>query len=230
MLTLPVGLGGSTPGTHEDGDMATNKQARLRAQETRRRAAEMRKQEAAKERRRRVIIAAVVAFLVAGAGVGIYFAATAGKGGFKLDSVKTFKNLSQKHVTTKVTYKQNPPVGGEHNAQWLNCGIYDQPVPNENAVHDLEHGAVWITYKPDLAQTDVGKLKSLVQSKTKGYLTLSPYPGLPADVVASAWGKQIRLKSADDPELTKFIDKYQLGPQAPERGASCTGGFGTPSG
>src|SRR4051812_48996263 len=210
--------------------MATNRQTRLRAQDARRRAAEVRKQEQAKERRRRIIISAVVAFLVLGAGVGIFFAATAGGGGVKLDSVKTFKTLSQGHVTTKVTYKQNPPAGGEHNARWLNCGIYDQPVPNENAVHDLEHGAVWITYQPDLSAADVAKLKSIVQAKTKGYLTLSPYPGLPAKVVASAWGKQIRLKGANDSKLTTFIDKYQLGPQAPERGSSCSNGVGTPSG
>src|SRR4051794_39253888 len=117
-----------------------------------------------------------------------------------------------------------------HNAQWLNCGIYDQPVPNENAVHDLEHGAVWITYRPDLAAADIAKLKSIVQQKTKGYIDLSPYPGLPAKVVASAWGKQIKLKGANDSNLTKFIDKYQLGPQAPERGSSCTGGVGQPTG
>ena len=210
--------------------MATNRQTRLRAQDARRRAAEVRKQEQAKERRRRIIIAAVVAFVVLGAGVGIFFAATAGRGGFKLDSVKTFKDLPRNHTTGKVAYKQNPPAGGPHNPQWLTCGVYDQPVPNENAVHDLEHGAVWITYKPDLGQTDVAKLKSIVQAKTKGYLDLSPYPGLPAKVVASAWGKQIRLKGADDPELTKFIDKYQLGPQAPELGSACTGGIGTPTG
>src|SRR3954469_14198082 len=100
--------------------MATNKQARARAQETRKRAAEMRRQQQAKERRRRIIIAAIVAFVVAGAGVGIYFAATAG-GGIKLDAVKTYKNLSQQHTKGKVSYKQNPPVGGMHNAQWLNC-------------------------------------------------------------------------------------------------------------
>ncbi len=58
--------------------------------------------------------------------------------------------------------------------QWLNCGIYDQPVLNENAVHALEHGAVWITYNPDLSADDVQKLRDLMPSS---YIVLSPYPG-----------------------------------------------------
>jgi hypothetical protein len=209
--------------------MATKKQARARAQEARRRAAELRREEQARARRRRVVISTATAVVLAGAAVGIFFAATSG-GGIKLDAVKKYKGLSRLHVTGHVKYKQTPPAGGEHNAVWLNCGIYDSPVPNENAVHDLEHGAVWITYRPGLDAASVQQLKDLVKSKTRGYLDLSPYPGLPAPVVASAWGVQERLRGASDPELPKFIDNYQLGPTAPERGSPCTGGTGTPSG
>ena len=223
-------LAGLARSNDRDGDMATNKQARARAQEARRRAAEMRREEQAKARRRRVVIATIVAIAVAGAGVGIYFAASAGNKKGSVDSVTTYKNLARDHVNGHVDYKQTPPAGGPHNSVWLNCGIYSSPVPNENAVHDLEHGAVWITYRPDLPAADVAKLKSIVQSKTKGYLDLSPYPGLPAPVVASGWGVQERFKGVNDTNLTKFIDKYQLGPQAPELGSACTGGTGTPTG
>jgi len=54
--------------------------------------------------------------------------------------------LAHSHVTRPVTYSVIPPVGGQHNATWMNCGIYDQPVLNERAVHNMEHGAIWITY------------------------------------------------------------------------------------
>lgn len=102
----------------------------------------------------------------------------------KIPDVKTFSNLERTHVDGKVTYQQTPPVGGPHNQVWLNCGIYNAPVANENAVHSLEHGAVWITYQPKLAAADVQHLVSLV--KGHSFVILSPYDGLPTPVVASA--------------------------------------------
>jgi Protein of unknown function (DUF3105) len=143
--------------------------------------------------------------------------------------VETFNvGKSGIHTTDPVTYDQSPPAGGPHDPVWQNAGFYSNPVRNENAVHLLEHGGVWITYSPDLPQDQKDKLKEVVQSKS--CLLASPYPDLPADtpVVASAWGAQVKLSSADDPNLQKFINYYRLGPQTPEPGAACTGGTGTP--
>lgn len=182
----------------------------------------LRRQQRAAERRRALLIwggAAVVVLAIVGA---VTFAALRERASTpSLAGVQTFK-VSQGHVETPVTYAQTPPAGGEHNPVWLNCGVYDQPVPNENAVHDLEHGAVWVTYRPDLPAADVEKLRSEIPDT---YMVLSPYPGLPAPVVASAWGKQLRLTGADDPRLEQFIREYHQGPQTPEPGAPCTGGL-----
>ena len=144
-----------------------------------------------------------------------------------IPGIKTFSNLARTHVDGKVTYPQNPPVGGPHNQVWLNCGIYDSPVTNENAVHSLEHGAVWITYQPKLSAADVQHLVSLV--KGKPYVILSPYDGLPSPVVASAWGVQLQVQTAYDSRISQFIQKYAQGPQTPEPGAPCSGGTGSPS-
>jgi hypothetical protein len=57
---------------------------------------------------------------------------------------------------------------------------------------------------------------------------VSPYPDLPAPVVASAWGKQLQLDSANDPRLEQFVSAFREGPQTPEPGAPCTGGTGNP--
>src|SRR4051794_1165712 len=117
--------------------MATNKQARARAQDARRRAAEMRRDQQAKERRRAILLRGAVVFVVLAIAAGIGIFAWLGGGSTKLTDVKTYTIASAQHVQGKVNYAQNPPAGGEHNATWLNCGIYDSPVPNENAVHDL---------------------------------------------------------------------------------------------
>lgn len=139
-----------------------------------------------------------------------------------LTGVQTFSGLSRDHTNDKVTYAQTPPVGGAHSPVWQNCGVYSQPIQNEHAVHSLEHGAVWITYQPDLPADQVQKLRDLVQNRS--YTLLSPYPGLPKPVVASAWGLQLQLDSADDARLPQFIAKYAQGSQTPEPGAVCSGG------
>lgn len=130
------------------------------------------------------------------------------------------------HVNEDVTYAQSPPVGGEHRPAWQNCGIYNDPVVEELAVHSMEHGAVWITYRPDLPADQVDQLKGLVRGKT--YTLLSPYPDQPTAVAASAWGVQLTADGAGDPRLGQFISKYRQGSQTPEPGASCVGGVGTP--
>ena len=142
------------------------------------------------------------------------------------NGVKSFSNLSRNHTEGTVNYPQTPPVGGDHNPIWQNCGFYSEPVHNENAVHSMEHGAVWITYRPDLPRGQVETLKNLAQSNN--YVLVSSYPDLPAQVVASAWGKQLRLNSANDPRLEQFVSAYSQGPQTPEPGASCSGGVGSP--
>jgi hypothetical protein len=137
-----------------------------------------------------------------------------------LDAVVS-SNPSRNHVASPVTYEATPPAGGDHAAVWLNCGIYTAPVRNENAVHSLEHGAVWVTYRPDLPADQVAALKAALPST---YVILSPYPNLPAPVVASAWGKQLSLTDAGDARLGEFVRAYRQGPQTPEPGAACTGG------
>jgi hypothetical protein len=143
-----------------------------------------------------------------------------------IDGLQSFRALARDHTAEPVTYAQTPPVGGEHNAVWQNCGIYDTPVANENAVHSLEHGAVWITYQPDLPAAKVELLRTLVRGR--GHALLSPYVGLPTPVVASAWGYQVQVDDAADPRLARFLTVYEQGPQTPEPGAVCVGGVGTP--
>ena len=130
------------------------------------------------------------------------------------------------HTEENVDYAQSPPAGGAHNPVWQNCGFYDEPVRDEYAVHSLEHGAVWITYQPDLPQDQIERLRGL--TGTNDYVLVSPYPDLDSPVVASAWGKQLALESAEDPALERFIQAYVQGTQTPEPGATCTHGVGHP--
>jgi hypothetical protein len=142
--------------------------------------------------------------------------------------------LGHNHVGGPVLYSVNPPVGGDHNAEWMNCGVYDQPVPSERAVHNLEHGAVWITYQPGLPPAQIQQLRAFEarQSRLQGgsrYIDMSPYLGLASPIVVSSWGYQLRLDSPSDPRLQQFVDKFRNSPTySPEYQAPCTGGTGKP--
>ncbi len=119
-----------------------------------------------------------------------------------------------------------PPPGGIHFNAWQNCGIYDEPVATGNAVHSLEHGAVWITYSPDLPADQVAELQEKVANTT--YILLSPYPNLQSPIALSAWGVQLEVDDVADGRIDQFINRYRLGPQTPEPGAVCTHGVGDP--
>ncbi|MFF5896277.1 DUF3105 domain-containing protein [Streptomyces argenteolus] len=134
------------------------------------------------------------------------------------------KKLARNHVTTEVTYPMEPPVGGDHNPAWLNCDgvVYEKAVPNVNAVHALEHGAVWVTHNAKASPTDVAALVERVKSTP--YSLMSLYEGQEGAIMLSAWGKQVTVDSADDPRVARFFAKYVQGAQTPEPGAPCTGG------
>jgi hypothetical protein len=144
-----------------------------------------------------------------------------------LDGLTRSIGLSQGH-DENVDYggSELPLTGGIHSGIWQNCGIYDEPILAKNVIHSMEHGAVWITYQPELSAGDVEELQKEVRGES--FTLLSPYPGLKSPVVLTAWGIQLELESAEDGRISEFIDRYQLGPQTPERGAPCDNGTGTP--
>jgi hypothetical protein len=175
--------------------------------------------------------------LLAGAVVAVYAVVTGGHGSENTDApvpsgTVSFPEPGRSHVEGTVHYDHVPPAGGNHNPIWLNCGVYTQPVVDVNAVHSLEHGAVWITYLPSLPAAGVAALRHTVESHYGGgdrYVLLSPYPGQPAPVMATAWGNQLSLQSPTDPRVAAFIEHFREGPQDLERGAPCSGGVGKPA-
>jgi len=128
------------------------------------------------------------------------------------------------HVKKPVKYPMDPPVGGRHHPTPLNCNgdVYTKPVRNENAVHSLEHGAVWVTYTSRAAKADIKVLAARVRRTP--YSMMSPYGRQKQPIMLSAWGVQRAVKGAKDPNVAKFFEKYVQGEQTPEPGAPCTGG------
>ena len=141
-----------------------------------------------------------------------------------LDAVEVFEDLPTTHTDEPVDYDTEPPVGGAHAGEWLDCGVYDEQVPAEYLTHDLEHGTVVIAHDPDLDKDDVDELAEVLPQN--GILT--PWDDLGAPVVVVVWERRLELTGADDPRLELFIAELGSGETAPEPLASCAGGIEPP--
>lgn len=119
------------------------------------------------------------------------------------------------------SYDYTPPASGAHFPAWQNCGIYDRPVQAQTAVHSLEHGAVWVAYRPDLDSAMVQAITD--QLRSERFALVAPYPGLANNIVLTAWTRQLAADDWSDPAVDDFLDKYmgRYSPVAPEAGASC---------
>lgn len=181
-----------------------------------------------------VVIAALVALLLVGAAVLVPVLLS--RGGDEdddpvatdvdtsdLSAVQEFDDLTTRHLEPGEDhdYPQAPSVGGDHAPVWLECGVYDEPLPEVNVVHDLEHGTIWLTYRPDLVDAD-GVQQLADQVPDNGIM--SPYPDQEAPVVITVWGRQLALVGPDDPRIALFVAEFGAGDTAPEPFASCHGG------
>ncbi len=188
---------------------------------------EARKQEFAKQQKQwlytKIAIGAVAAILIGALAWGAW-------GQYKewqvSRDVTTYFSASdfvgQHYEDGPILYEQIPPVGGMHRGLWQNCGFYAGYIDNTRGVHALEHGAVWITYDPDLPQDQIDHLKDLTNQQ---FILVSPYPGMDSPVVASVWGKQIKLDGAFDDRLDAFISRYRKNPEnSPEPNGICWSG------
>ncbi|MFJ2826610.1 DUF3105 domain-containing protein [Streptomyces sp. NPDC087263] len=203
--------------------------SRTKAADRRARIEEQRRAERARERRNRIItIVASTAILVGLLGGGWYLVDAANeKEQVKATPVsgeKTWSKLTRNHVDKDVTYPMTPPVGGDHDPVWQNCNgdVYTGELRDENAVHSLEHGAVWVTYNDKAADADVEALAAKVDRTP--YTLMSPYKAQSSPISLTAWGHQLNVTKESDARVAEFLEKYVQGAQTPEPGATCTGG------
>lgn len=216
------------------GDKPTVKQQRAAQREEKLSA--FRKKQAAEKRNKRIGIAAAITAVVAVAGLVIGFVVVPSltpeppREPAALGEVETWSDLDSIHTGSTVDYEGDfgmfPPAGGPHNPSWLNCGVYSEEQRNENAVHSLEHGAIWFTYNADqVSDADLEALRGVVPDE---YALLSPFPNLDAPMAVSAWGAQLKFDDATDETVADFIENYWRSPNVPEPGAACSGAIDGP--
>jgi len=141
--------------------------------------------------------------------------------------IEVYPATTNASVEGPIDYERHPPTNGDHAPIWQNCGFYEKPIEDRHAVHSLDHGVVWISYRPDLPQQQISALRHYGD---ESYIIVSPYPGQDAPVIATSWRVQLELKGADDPRLKRFVNQFRISELAPLSGNRCALGVGTPEG
>jgi hypothetical protein len=141
--------------------------------------------------------------------------------------IEVYPATTNASVEGPINYDRHPPTNGNHAPIWQNCGFYEKPIEDRHAVHSLDHGVVWISYRPDLPEQQVRALRPYGD---ESYVIASPYPGQYAPVVATSWRVQLELNGANDPRLKRFVDEFRISELAPLSGNRCELGVGNPDG
>jgi Protein of unknown function (DUF3105) len=143
------------------------------------------------------------------------------------NGIEVYPATTNRTVEGTIEYERKPPTNGDHAPLWQNCGFYDEPIQDRHAVHSMDHGVVWITYRPNLPQQ---RLQTLRPYADENYVIVSPYPGQTAPVIATSWRVQLELNSANDPRLEQFVEEFKISELAPLSGNRCVLGVGEPKG
>lgn len=101
------------------------------------------------------------------------------------------------------TYNSNPPTSGWHYEGPAAWGVYQRELPDEQLIHNLEHGGIWISYK-DIAPETKTKLETLA-NKYSGSVVLTPRSKNTAPIVLAAWGRLQELTEYDEGAIIAFI-------------------------
>lgn len=129
--------------------------------------------------------------------------------------VEDFPIEGRDHVPagTSVDYQTNPPTSGSHLAEAEKWGIFSNEIDDMAAVHSMEHGGIWISYK-DISQEEIVILEEVGKQNSQSTV-VSPRSGNDSKIVIASWGKMVKLETAEKALIQKYIDTYKN--QAPEK-------------
>jgi hypothetical protein len=126
------------------------------------------------------------------------------------------EDQGQKHIEEHEPhdpYNTNPPTSGSHNASPLTWGVYNEVVPDDRAIHNLEHGGIWISYRDRQDKNLITALEDIAK-RYQSHLLLSYRPENDNPIAVAAWSRLLTLEQLDSDQIYNFIARYQF--QGPE--------------
>jgi len=151
----------------------------------------------------KITIWTIAVLVIGGSGYGLYYLASQPE---KPRPGETFPILGQEHISVGAThpvYNSNPPTSGWHYAQPANWGVYQEELPDETLIHNLEHGGIWISYK-DVDQETKSSIEA-IGKRYPGSVVVTPRSANDAKVVLASWGRLEKLESFDETRIVDFI-------------------------
>lgn len=129
----------------------------------------------------------------------------------EVEGTQVFPGISREHIqsgTGGSGYNSNPPSSGPHWPSPVKNGIYDKELADEQAIHNLEHGYIWISYRPDIGDEALNKLKGIVE-KDDWKIILTPREKNDSPITLVAWDRVLSLSDLDEGKIKDFIDSYR---------------------
>lgn len=108
------------------------------------------------------------------------------------------------------TYNSNPPTSGPHFASTAEWGIYKEELPDETIVHNLEHGGIWISYKPEISEEIRKNLESFYDKWGRKIIVV-PRAKNDSDIALAAWNHidKFGVSEYSDERVDKFIKAFR---------------------
>ena len=127
--------------------------------------------------------------------------------------------LSTRHVTEGQTVEYNsiPATSGNHWPQWSRCGFFEEGLPDERIVHNLEHSNIVVSYNLTTPE-EMKELRDVMGSVgLAGVLGVTRFYDQvePGTVALSAWGVSDTMVGIDEERINRFFSTYggTLGPE-----------------
>lgn len=167
----------------------------------------------------------IVLVIILGLGYGAYtlIKTTAPKGEDFSQSIPLLEALHIAEDSPLPEYTSNPPTSGPHFAQTARSGFRDNAISDQNVIHNLEHGDVWISYNPRITDSIIKELKPFGATK----VIVTPREANDTDIALASWGRldkfDIENNTLPVERIKDFIKRYTG--KGPEQVPGASGGI-----
>ncbi len=123
-----------------------------------------------------------------------------------------FANQGQQHVPigTPFAYNSNPPTSGPHYTRPEEWGVYQKEIHDQVLIHNLEHGGIWISYRPGVASSTIAELEAITREFGRKVI-MTPRSANDPDVALAAWNWLDKFSAAEFSEerVRAFIKAHR---------------------